>query len=475
MHKVSSNTPTFVVVGHVNKGKSSVVATLLEETAIPIDLIPGTTSEAAAYDFKLDGRAVFRLVDTPGFQEAAAALEWLQAHAEHADQRVDAVRNFVTEFENGERFHDECQLLAPLLDDANAGVLYVVDASRPYRATHEAEMEILRWTGRPGMALLNRIGTDDCADSWRPVLQQFFSVVREFNAHEADFDDRIRLLRTFGELHEGWFDSLAAAADDLQAQRQIRNQEAAALVAEYLVEAWSYVERRAFNPAAESPSLDEDLVSAYRKHLCKLENSSRVAMERHYGFDRMQREDTDFDFDAGDLFDQKNWKLFGLTTQQLTLRAAAAGGATGGVIDLAVGGLSFGAGVALGGALGAAGAWFGSHRVAKHWSPVRGLWAKQFVGEHGHTRCFGPISNPAFAWVLLDRALVHLHAVRHRAHAQQQALDLSQQKNARARDLDSDTRAHIDVVLKTCQQAGQNSTPVSDQQIQMLAAALGLG
>jgi GTPase SAR1 family protein len=470
---VSHKTPTFVVVGHVNKGKSSVVATLLEETAIPIDLIPGTTSEAATYDFKIDGRALFRLVDTPGFQEAAAALEWLHAHAEHADQRVHAVREFVAEFEGGERFHDECQLLAPLLQEDSAGVLYVVDASRPYRATHEAEMEILRWTGRPGMALLNRIGTDDCADSWRPVLQQFFSVVREFNAHEADFVDRMRLLRTFGELSDQWTTDLADATQDLQAQRQVRNQEAALLVAEYLVEAWSYVERRAFNSATESPALDADLVAAYRKHLRKLEDRCRISVERHYGFGRIQREDREFDLNAGDLFDQKNWKLFGLTTQQLTLRAAVAGGATGGVIDLAVGGLSFGAGVALGGAFGAASAWFGSNRVGKHWSANHARLAKLFPGEHGHMRCFGPISNPAFAWVLLDRSLVHLHAVRHRSHAQQQALDLRQEKSARARDLDSDTRAQIDSVLKACQQAGQNGTPVSDQQIEILATALG--
>ena len=466
------NTPTFVVVGHVNKGKSSVVATLLEETSIPIDIIPGTTSESAAYDFKLDGRVVFRLVDTPGFQEAAAALEWLQQRAQHADQRIGAVRAFVEEFQNGARFFDECQLLKPLLENASAGVLYVVDASRPYRATHEAEMEILRWTGRPGMALLNRIGADDCADSWRPVLQQFFSVVREFNAHTAGFDDRMRLLRTFGELHEAQSADLSAAADAIQQQRQTRNQEAAALVAEYLVEAWSYVERTAFNPGAESPTLDEDLLAAYCKHLRKLEDRSRVAIERHYGFGRIERRDVEFDFQAGDLFDQKDWKLFGLTTQQLTLRAAATGGAAGGVLDFMVGGLSFGAGVALGGTLGAAGAWFGSKRVGKHWTPKHDRLAKLFPGEHGHMRCFGPISNPEFAWVLLDRALLHLNAVRHRAHAQQQALELTQENSTRAKDLHSDTRAQIDQIFKACQTAGQHGTPVSEQQIEKLAAAL---
>ena len=469
---MSAQVPSFVVVGHVNKGKSSVVATLLEETSIPIDLIPGTTSESAAYDFKLDGRVVFRLIDTPGFQEAAAALLWMQERTEHADQRLDAVRAFVNEFKDGTRFHDECQLLAPLLADSNAGVLYVVDASRPYRATHEAEMEILRWTGRPGMALLNRIGEDDCADSWRPVLQQFFSVVRDFNAHEADFDDRIRLLRTFGELHEAWSSELVAAVNALVERRQQRNQDAALLVAEYLIEAWSYVERRAFDPNAGSNDLDEKLVADYRKHLRRLEDRSRLAIERHYGFGRIEREDTDFDFDVGDLFDQKNWKLFGLTTNQLAVRAAAAGGAAGGVIDLAVGGLSFGAGVALGSVVGAAGAWFGSNRVGKHWTPQHDRLAKLFPGEHGHMRCFGPISNPAFAWILLDRALVHLNAVRHRAHAQQQALPLSEKNNTRAKHLSVDTRAQVDGIFKDCQTAGQSGDAVSDQRVIALASAL---
>jgi len=469
---MNAQVPSFVVVGHVNKGKSSVVATLLEETSIPIDLIPGTTSESAAYDFKLDGRVVFRLIDTPGFQEAAAALQWMQARAEHADQRLDAVRAFVEEFQDGTRFHDECQLLAPLLEDSSAGVLYVVDGSRPYRATHEAEMEILRWTGRPGMALLNRIGNDDCAESWRPVLQQFFSVVRDFNAHEADFDDRIRLLRTFGELHETGSSELALAVDALVERRQERDRDAALLVAEYLLEAWSYVEQTSFDPSHEPKSLDEDLVAEYRKHLRRLEDRSRLGIERHYGFDRIEREDTDFDFDAGDLFDQKNWKLFGLTTNQLTVRAAAAGGAAGGVIDLAVGGLSFGAGIALGSVVGAAGAWLGSNRVGKHWTPQHDRLAKLFPGEHGHMRCFGPISNPAFAWILLDRALVHLNAVRHRAHAQQVALPLSHQNNTRAKDLPPDTRAQIDEIFKDCQKAGQSRETMSEQQVVALASAL---
>ena len=43
------------------------------------------------------------------------------------------------------RFKDECELLKPIIE--GAGVLYVVDGSRPYGRQYEAEMEILSEAG----------------------------------------------------------------------------------------------------------------------------------------------------------------------------------------------------------------------------------------------------------------------------------------------------------------------------------------
>ena len=450
--------PTFVVVGHVNKGKSSVVATLLEDATIPIDLIPGTTSEAKAYDLRLQGRTVLRLVDTPGFQEATAALEWMGARADQADQRLTAVRDFVDEFQHGTRFEDECQLLTPLLESDSAAVLYVVDASLPYRATQEAEMEILRWTGRPGIALMNRIGDRDHVLSWRPVLQQFFSIVREFDTHEADFEKRLRLFRTFAELDPEGAPGFLADLKALDALHQDRDRRAALRVAEYLIETWCHVERRSLAAEEDSASLDDTLSKAYRRHLRRLEARCRKDVEQMFGFLRLDREGEDLDLDPGDLFDRRSWKLFGLTTRQLALRAAVAGGATGGLLDLAVGGLSFGTGAAMGGAIGAAGAWFGSRQVSRHWTPKQDRIANLLPGEHGHQRCFGPIRNPAFAWILLDRALGHLQAVRHRAHARQDALQLP--ATTRARDLPKERLEAIDGILRDCQKENPTVEPL---------------
>ena len=43
------------------------------------------------------------------------------------------------------------------------------------------------------------------------MLGQYFSVVREFDAHEADFERRLALLRTLRELDDAWRPGLERA------------------------------------------------------------------------------------------------------------------------------------------------------------------------------------------------------------------------------------------------------------------------
>src|SRR5690606_37116271 len=124
------NVPRFAIVGHPNKGKSSIVATLAEDETVAIAPEPGTTTRARVYPFRLDGETLYELVDTPGFQRAREALAWLEAHDRGAGARADVVREFVAAHEQDPRFRDECELLRPIMD--GAGILYVVDGSRPY-------------------------------------------------------------------------------------------------------------------------------------------------------------------------------------------------------------------------------------------------------------------------------------------------------------------------------------------------------
>ena len=80
--------PTFAVVGHPNKGKSSIVATLAEDERITVGPTPGTTRRAHAYTFAIDGEPQYVLVDTPGFQRARAVFDWLESRSTSASTRI---------------------------------------------------------------------------------------------------------------------------------------------------------------------------------------------------------------------------------------------------------------------------------------------------------------------------------------------------------------------------------------------------
>src|SRR5918995_3017462 len=224
------NRPRFAIVGHPNKGKSSIVATLAEDDAVAISPHPGTTVQARTYPMRLDGQVLYELIDTPGFQRAREVLAWLEAHDRGAGARATVVAEFLQAHENDPRFHDERELLKPIVE--GAGILYVVDGSKPYGRQYEAEMDVLRWTGRPRMALINLISSGDHVEEWRSALGQYFSIVRVFDAVRADFGKRLELLRAFGAIDERWAAPLNDAADALVADRKRRAHRAAAEIAD---------------------------------------------------------------------------------------------------------------------------------------------------------------------------------------------------------------------------------------------------
>mgnify|MGYP000710297057 FL=1 len=157
----SSKEPVFAIVGHPNKGKSSLVATLAQNDSVAISQVSGTTVTAQRFAMEVDGQPCYWLVDTPGFQRARLLLEILQSKSQHAGDRQQVIRDFIADPANQSQFPDECQLLRPLVsvssEQENVAIIYVVDGAKPYRPEYEHEMEILRWTGQPRMAIINPI------------------------------------------------------------------------------------------------------------------------------------------------------------------------------------------------------------------------------------------------------------------------------------------------------------------------------
>jgi len=435
-----SEVPRFAIVGRVNKGKSSIVATLAEDDSVRIDPRPGTTTEIRDYPVRVDGRTLFVLVDTPGFEDAPRALAWLRAHERSAADRPALVAEFVAAHRGTGDFVDEQRLLAPVL--AGASVLYVVDGTRPFRRNYEAEMEILRWTGRPGMALVNRIGDGDHGAEWHRALDQYFKIVRDFDAFSVGFEERLRLLEAFRELRPGWRTPIDEAVEALAGQRRRRRGEAAAEIASLVADCVAHSEELAV-PGKGEGELDarkDRLERSFHEALRKREEKGRRRVEALYSHREARFEGTSLERPVfrKDLFAEETWKLLGLAPGQLLAASAVAGAAVGGTVDAMVGGASFLAGTVLGGALGGATALYGLGRRLARARRVRGGGAAGLLANVKRTWSgapryrIGPHADPNFPWVLLDRALLHYDAVARRTHARRGAIPLPDDGGERA-------------------------------------------
>ncbi len=402
-----SDAPVFVVVGHVNRGKSSVVSTLSADETVAIDMTPGTTQVCREYPMRVDGEVLYTLVDTPGFERARHVLAWLNEQGAGTAERRATVRRFVETFAGRGEYDQECELLRPILD--GGAILYVVDASIPFSPSSEAEAEILRWTGRPRMALLNPIGEADHSEAWRPVLEQYFNVVRVFDAHEADFQRRLGLLRTLRELDEAWrpaLDRAIAALDDDHARARERSAEA---IADTLVELLTHVEALQLQPHEDPEPHREGLAERFYAALRARESKLRGDLRGIYAHHNLEVEESRLEAERDDLFDLSTWSRVGLSRAQVASGGGAAGAVLGGTLDLAVGGASLLLGTAVGAAAGLASSWWAFDKLAE---------VKVF-GAHlgGPLLRIGPLSSSAFPWVVLGRALSFHAIVSARAHA----------------------------------------------------------
>ncbi|MDF0751394.1 GTPase/DUF3482 domain-containing protein [Marinobacter sp. 71-i] len=441
------NAPVFAVVGHPNKGKSSIVATLSQNDAIAIALEPGTTRKRQSYPLNVDGKTLYTLVDTPGFQRPRRVLEWLEAHSVSASDRAETVKAFVIQHRQGDSFNDECELLAPLTE--GAGIIYVVDGSVPYSAQHEAEMTILRWTGRPSLALINSIGEDDYSDTWTKALGQFFQIVRKFDAVRAPFEQHVSLLRAFGQLEPNWEQPLEKATTFLSAQRRQRRTEAATLIARSLEEMMSFREKRTLTTLQTSEISDwelaEQLRSSWYKNQRKREQHLRIAIEKLYDHHRVERQEAELEWHSDhDLFSEDSQKAWGVNRRYLATAGFGAGAVSGAGVDALALGHSLGAGALVGGLIGAAGSYFYGDRLTL---PVLNTG----VLKNGlRTATFGPVQDSQFGYVVLGRAINHWWHISLRNHAGRDLLDLEPADNHWLETLDRRQRQIIHQAFERC-------------------------
>ena len=411
------NPPLFVVVGHVNRGKSSIVSTLAADDSVEIDSMPGTTADCNRYRMRIGESILLEFVDTPGFERPRQMLSWLSEHETNTAERPQTVAAFVDLHHQSDTFKRECTLMRPILE--GGFILYVVDASRPPSVKEEAEMEILRWTGQPRMALLNPIADADYVREWRSVLDQYFNLVRRFDAQGADFNERIQLLSALREVSEKTRSPLEHAIDALKADRRANLEEAAEILAEMLAEIVTLTKQKRIKVDVDPVPYHAPLAERYYDRIRDLETAAQTRLKgvfRHRGLDVQQETIREL---GDDLFNLSLWNHLGLTAPQLLATGAATGAAAGGAIDLAVGGVSLGAALAAGAAFGAAASWWAGRQLPR--VTVQG------IPLGGQLLQIGPMSNREFPWVLLDRNLLFFAIVADHPHASRGRVEVESQ------------------------------------------------
>lgn len=438
------NPPNFAVVGHPNKGKSSIVATLSQNDAIAIALEPGTTRASNSYPLRVDGETLYTLIDTPGFQRPRRVLDWLKAHSVSASDHSETLSAFVVQHKDDKRFTDECELLTPLIQ--GAGIIYVVDGSVPYSAEHEAEMTILRWSGRPSLALINTIGSEDYSDTWQAALGQFFQVVRKFDAVHAPFKQHLSLLRAFGQLEPDWEQTMDKATHYLSRQRQQRQSQSAAIIAKALTDMMSFQEKRTLMNDESIDANDKKLAEQLRKnwyqHQRDREQTLRIDIEHLYQHQRIRRQEAELEWHSEhDLFSEDSRNHWAVSRRYLATAGFGAGAISGVGIDALTFGTSFGTGALLGGLLGAAGSYYYGGKLLLPALKIASL------NDGLKTATFGPVQDSQFAYVVLGRAVDHWWHISHRNHAGRDLLDLAPADSHWIEGLDKESRQVIQKMM----------------------------
>ena len=399
----------FAVVGHPNEGKSSVVSTLAEDDTVPVSAIPGETVVCKSYPVKIDGVEIVDFIDTPGFQNPVYMRDWLIEHGGDGDPLI---RAFVDVHESKEEFSHDVELLRPILD--GAGIIYIVDGSRPVRAPDQAEMEILRKTGRTRMAIINCKDEEiDYRQEWQLAFSQNFNAYRVFNAHRATYRERIDLLESLKGVNPDWQPIMAKVIEAFKDDWSGRRVNAADAIAELLEKNVSYRKEQALGDEDDVGAIQEKVITAYRSTLSRNEDKAHEKLRKIFKHNVFKSELDDEGLLHDDLFSERTWHLLGLDKKQLVTASALVGAASGLGVDALTLGSSFGLFAAGGAAIGAASAYFGGEGLAGNLSKTGGFFGK-FLG--GKQVKVGPAKSPQIYFILLDRALIYYEAILHWSH-----------------------------------------------------------
>ncbi len=360
------------LISHTNTGKTTLARTLLGRDVGSVRDAQHVTQEAASYPLiATDTGETLVLWDTPGFGDSARLARRLR-------QQSNPVGWFLSQV--WDRFQDRAfflsqQVVRNVRDQADV-VLYLVNASEaPGDAGYLAsELDILEWTGKPVIVLVNQTGRPRPRDQeraeeevWRAALgpRPVIRAVMTLDAFARCWVQEIALLDLVGDvLPEARRASYRRLVEAWRARRLTQFDQAMSALAAPIAaascdrEPLHEISAGALRAIGRSLGLGADDLekakarasNAMATRLDQAINASTDRLIALYELDGQAKGDVLARLAAG----------FALDSPMSEGKAALMGGVVSGALsglaaDLAAGGLTFGAGMLTGAVLGALG------------------------------------------------------------------------------------------------------------------------
>lgn len=408
-------TPEFAIIGHPNEGKSSVLSTLAEDDSVRVSAIPGETRNCRTFPVVIDGVTMLRFIDTPGFQNPRRILAGLKKSSKTG---MAALKEFRDSSITIPELADDCELLGPLL--SGAAIIYVVDGSRPLRTVDKIEMEILRLSGQPRMAIINcKAEHAEYLQDWQEEFRKNFNISRQFDAHKATYLERISLLEALKAIDQDLETQLKNIITAFKDDWKSRNEQVIQISFELLHSCLIHSTSQPFTSRHEQKKIEAKLFKTYCDQISNKEKSAHQRIRSLFKHNIFNYNLPQNSILHEDLFSKLTWQVLGLTKKQVALAGGISGGAIGATIDIAAAGLSFGIFTSLGTFLGSVGAFWGGKKVSTKQTTLLGI-------PVGGEKCkIGPNTSQGFPFILLDRVLLFYSHIINWAHGRRDYPDHS--------------------------------------------------
>ncbi|CAG37582.1 GTPase/DUF3482 domain-containing protein [Desulfotalea psychrophila] len=403
--------PEFAIMGHPNEGKSSVLSTLAEDDSVRISSSPGETTLCQSFVINIDDQDILRFTDTPGFQNPNRILYELK---QCTGSPAANLKTLVRSLQDIPELKHDIELLKPLL--RGAGIIYVVDGSRPIKNVDLSEIEILRLTGRPRMAVINCKDNRQYLEIWKDEFRKTFNSYRVFNAHHAGYRERIHLFEALKSIEQDWQEPLQRALLAFKQNWQDRTQRAAELISTMLGESLSFSLEGKIGGNEGEDVARRHLFDRYKKQLEQMEKTAQSRLRDLYKHNIYNYTLPPNPLLSDNLFTAKNWQLLGLSKKQCMLLGGLSGAGLGAGIDLAFAGLTFGIFTAAASAGGAVAALFTGQKAIEKSSTIKGI---RIANE---TISIGPAKDIRLLFILLNRSFLFYQQIVNWAHGRRDSL-----------------------------------------------------